>query len=111
MLWEEKVDPSFQQRIEELVKVSKKADKEDKELIEALQVLVRRPEWQTYLSLINKRIQGFSDIVLMPAQTMDGAVALEYAKGAMFGLILASTLPGVIVENAMKPSGDDGDEE
>lgn len=107
------MDNSFQQHIEQLTKEGKKADQQDREKSEALAVLLRHPGWQVYTEMLNARIQLHSDVVLRPATSIDGAIGLEYVKGAMSGLILARDLPRVIVE-AMKAAGihnTDGDDD
>lgn len=96
-------------QLEELLKASKKANKEDKELADLLSMLLKSKAWEAYEKLLASRIQSYSDYVLRPAASVDRAMALEYVKGAMSGLIMAQQLPSVIVE-AMKPStGDDGE--
>jgi hypothetical protein len=109
------VDPQLRQHIDELIKQGRAADRVDAGRALLFRKLVSSPEWQAYSELLSSRIQGYSDVLLAPAGSVDGAVALEFIKGAMHGMLLAQGLPGVIVE-AMKDSasnsGDsDGDEE
>lgn len=85
--------------IEELVKQSRAALKEDKARAEAFEGLLKHPGWATYQGLLNAILGSMGSDVLAPAQTIDGAVALEYVKGTMRGLILARDLPSATIES------------
>lgn len=106
------MDKEFQERTAELLESARKADKIDKERIQFFEAMVKSPGWPIYLELLNLRIQAFADAVLAPAGSVDGAVALEYVKGTMSGLVIARDLPSVII-TAMKTSvpATDGDTE
>lgn len=110
------IDLDFQKRIhEELQRSARMADKEDKEFTEQCAVLMKNPAFQSYMALLNRRIETLGLVVLEPANGMDNAVALEYIKGTMRGLIIARDLPAVTMQ-AMKAStsnpanGDDADD-
>lgn len=102
------MDPNL---INELQKQARLADKIDKERAEQFEALLRHPGWATYEALLNARIQLFADAIMAPAGSVDGAIALEWVKGAMSGVILARDLPSVTI-NAMKAAvpATDGDE-
>lgn len=106
------MDPMFKKQIEELRKVGREADKLDKQRAELFEGLTKHPGWDVYQDLLNSRIQTYADAVMAPAGTVDGAVALEWVKGAMSGLIMARDLPSVTI-NAMQPAvpATDGDEQ
>lgn len=100
---EPQVDQSFKATIDELQRVAREADKIDKERVELFHGLLKHPGWTLYSELISARIQIFSDEVLAPAGSVDRAIALEWIKGAMSGLLIAQGLPNVIID-AMKPA-------
>ena len=106
------MDQSFREQIIELHKIARVADKDDKELAEILEGLVKHPGWVAYQTLLGRRIQMFADTVMAPAGSNDGAIALEWVKGAMSGLLIARNLPSVIID-AMKPKAPatDGDDD
>jgi hypothetical protein len=113
MRWEQKVaDRQFSEQIEDLLKTGRFADKIDKERAEAFETLIRTPGWALYIDLISTFIQARADEVLAPAGSVEGAIRLEYIKGAMSGLIMARDLPSTIIA-AMKPAvpATDGDDE
>lgn len=97
--------------IDNLVREARKADREDKEMAQLFQLLVAHEGWKRYVALLEKRIQAMGDMVLSPAGSVNGAIALEYVKGAMSGMVMARDLPSVIIA-AMKAAGPatDGDE-
>lgn len=105
------MDQSFKERFEELQRQGKSADILDKERAEQFQALVNHPGWKIYQELLNFRIQNYADAVMAPAGGVDGAIALEWVKGAMSGVILARDLPSVTI-NAMKAAvpATDGEE-
>lgn len=83
---------------EELLKESRKATKEDVQLIEQLETLVRHPGWGPYVvQVLGKRIQDIGELILQPAGSTSGMVRTEYIKGVMYGLCLARDLPSVII--------------
>jgi len=105
------VDQSFKDTVAELHKLARVADKVDKERAELFRGLMKHPGWATYQELLASRIQVFADAVMAPAGSVDSAVALEWVKGAMSGVILARDLPSVTIaamETAVPAT--DGDE-
>lgn len=90
-------------QIEELQKQGRAADKEDRERAELFAAMLQTPAWKFYVSLLDKRIQAHADVLMGPAVSVDRAIALEYVKGAMSGLVMARDLPSVIV-TAIKDS-------
>lgn len=93
------LDTDFVERLEDLRKAAKRADREDALKVQALRRLMSSSDWPVYLELLSARLQPFADELLRPAGGLDGMVAHEFVKGAMFGLTLARTLPTVIVES------------
>lgn len=105
------MDNELKERLNELVAASRKADAEDCALVESLEIVVRHTHYQALLELYNKRIQGLSEELMAPAGSVDGMVALEFVKGAMFGLILARDLPHIIVESFRATATKENDDE
>lgn len=106
------MDQSFKEQIDELQRQAKTADKLDRERAEQFRSLIRHPGWDTYQKLLSSRIQSFSDVVLRPSGSMDGAIALEWVKGAMSGLLMAQDLPSVTIkaiEATVPATEDDND--
>jgi hypothetical protein len=92
------VDIDLADRIDELLKVGRKADEEDKKLIDNMQRLVRSHDFEMYCSqVLGPRIQSFGAALLEPSGSHDGMVRSEFMKGALYGLCLARDLPSVII--------------
>lgn len=85
----------------ELVKEGRAAEVKDRERAELFGVLIASPGWTAYSEVLNKMIEDRGSEILAPARSVDGAIALEHVKGAMYGLILARDLPFATIE-AMK---------
>jgi hypothetical protein len=86
-----------------LLRVSRKADQEDKKLIENMQRLVHSHDFIMYVrQVLGPRIEGFGMALLEPAGTQDGLVRSEFVKGALYGLCLARDLPSVIISATTK---------
>jgi len=84
-------------RLSDLIKESKRANKEDRELSELLVVLIASPGWKAYMGLLSRRQQMLADELLQPNTGIDGCIRQEYVKGALSGLIIARDLPSVII--------------
>jgi hypothetical protein len=113
MRWEQKVvDQSFKEQAAELMSAGRLADKIDRERVELFQILVNHPAWKVYIELLGTLIQQTADEVIAPAGSIDRAVALEYVKGALSGLIRARDLPSSIIATmkAAVPATDGDDE-
>jgi hypothetical protein len=95
---------------EELTKTSRAARKIDRERAELFAVLLRHPAWLLYIELLEAQIQARADIILTPAGSIEGAIVLEYVKGAMSGLILARDMPSTIIAD-MKSASSSGEDE
>lgn len=85
------------QRTEELQRDSRVADRIDKERAELFAVMVKTPAWASYLEVLNSMIEQRGAEILSPANSVDGAIALEHVKGTMYGLILARDLPSITI--------------
>ena len=97
------MDPQFKKQLDDLLVTGRAAEKIDRNRAEAFELFSKNESWKLYTELLNSKIQLFADAMLTPAGSVDGAVALEFVKGAMSGLIMARDLPSVIV-GAMKAS-------
>lgn len=86
--------------IEELLRQSRQAKQEDLALGDAMERLVRNPDFAVYLRfVIGSRIDAFGQSLLEPAGGLDGLVRSEFLKGAMYAFCLARDLPSVIVQS------------
>lgn len=84
----------------DLLKASKAATKEDIQLAEDLEGLIRHRGWGPYqIQVLGKRVQDIGDLILQPAGSTSGAWRSEYLKGAMYGLCLARDMPSVIIQS------------
>ena len=106
------MDPSFKEQISELEKIAKTADKVDRERLDHFRGLLKHPGWAVYQELLNIRVQLYADAVMAPCRSVDGAIALEWVKGAMSGVILSRDLPGVTIAamEATVPATDGDDD-
>jgi len=107
-------DPILNRELfEELLKTSRQADREDRELTEFMQSLVASPAWRAYNGrVLGPRLQSFGEILLQPSGSEDGAWRSEFVKGALYGLCLARDLPSVIIASMKKPTpAEDGPDE
>lgn len=97
------MDSEFQDRMDNLLQDSKKADQEDKKLIENMKRLVASHDFDMFCrQVLGPRIQDFGATLLQPAGSVDGMVKAEFVKGALFGLCLARDLPSVIISTTQK---------
>lgn len=94
------VDPlaDVKAKHELLVKESKEALREDRARKDAFEGMVKTPGWKMFQQLLNKMIEDRGMVILAPAGTSDAAVALEFVKGSMNGLLLARDLPSLIID-------------
>lgn len=103
------MDKELQERMDELIRQAREADREDRKLAEVLSLLVHHSSFSALQSLLNKRLQSLSEEMLAPANSVDRLIAQEYLKGAMFGLILARDLPTIIVDSLATTAKDEND--
>lgn len=106
------MDQSYKEKILELQRIARAADAIDRERMEFFRGMLKHPGWAVYQELLNIRIQIYADAVTSPAGSVDGAIALEWVKGAMSGVILARDLPTVTIAGmeATVPATDGDDE-
>jgi hypothetical protein len=90
-------DSNIDNRMDELLKNARSADKIDRERAELFTAMIKTPAWIEYVSLLNMRLQGFADQVLSPSGSVDAMIGLEYVKGTMSGLVIARDLPSVTI--------------
>jgi hypothetical protein len=87
-----------QEIVSELLRDARKANREDQQIVDALQRLLASGEWKLYMDrIVGKRIQSLGELLLEPSGSTDGMVRSEFLKGALYGLCLARDLAGVIV--------------
>ena len=90
-------DSNLDNRVQELLRDARGADKIDRERAEMFIAMLKTPAWQEYVSLLEAALQSKADLILAPGNSVDGLIALEYVKGAMSGLVLARDLPSVTI--------------
>lgn len=98
------------ERLEDLRRQARAADANDRALVEDLQKLTCHGAYFAFQMFLNRRIEMFSQELLGPAGSIDGLIAHEFVKGAMFGLILARDLPQVIVASLSHTAEDEQDD-
>lgn len=94
------MDPlaDINKRHEELLKSSREANTQDRKRKDAFEGMVKTPGWKLYQELLNTMVEQRGMVILSPAGSADAAVALEFVKGSMNGLILARDLPSLIID-------------
>jgi hypothetical protein len=96
-------DTDFREKAEELLKVSRVADQEDRKLVDNMQSLLHNQDFQIYVrQVLAPRIENFGATLLEPSGSLDGAVRSEFVKGALYGLCLARDLPTVIIASTTR---------
>lgn len=105
------MDDEFKAQLEELKKVARKADKEDRERSEAFLLMFRTDGWPIYTALLNSRLQSLSERLLAPSGSIDGVLTSEFIKGAMYGLVLARDLPSITIESMRQISASTDEED
>lgn len=98
---------TFEDTIDEAIRDGRKALREDQEKAEILGTLVRHPGWKVYMRLVESHKQSFGDVLLRPAGGLDGAINSEYIKGVVCGLLLATNLPGSIIDDMKRHEADE----
>lgn len=78
--------------------------REDAELFETL---VASPGWKRYLELIETVGQNFYVKLMTPLDNSLEVVKSEHAKGALYGLNTAASLPGAKIAEARELRGDE----
>lgn len=91
-------EPSDQ--IQELLKEARAADKEDKQNADLFEAMIQTPAWKAYLEALGRRQQAYADVLLRPANGIDGCIRTEYIKGALSALVIARDLPSVTIQAA-----------
>lgn len=94
----------------EMVREGRRADREDRELVDLLRKLVVSMEWIAYVGYLNKLIEEKGALLLSPSLGVDQMVVLEGEKGEMRGLIKARDLPSVIMAQVPAPTADEDEE-
>lgn len=96
---------------DELREQSRAADREDKELGELMQGLVKHPGWAAFTTLLNKNMQGAADTLMQSEQQLvAGGSNSEYVKGTMRGLMVARDLPYASIATMKSLSSEPGQE-
>jgi hypothetical protein len=106
-------EEELQERISELLRHSREADRIDRDRADEFGRMVRSAAWKLFVELLDLRIQSCADVVTQPSGGVEGAWKLEYIKGAMYGLLLARDLPANIIANmkaSLPPEEDEDDQ-
>jgi hypothetical protein len=89
--------------MDELISAGRRADEEDKKLIDNMTRLTRSHDFAMYVNrVLGPRIEQFGSALLEPSGSQDGMVRSEFMKGALYGLCLARDLPSVIISATIK---------
>lgn len=64
----------------------------------SLKDLVATPAWKDYVKFLSDITREYHTKVLAPSSGIDGVLASEYAKGAVYGLTQAVSLPDHIIK-------------
>lgn len=91
------MDQQFKQKLEELARESRAAEKIDRERAELFAVLVKSKGWELYVELLNGLMQSRADALMLPATSIESILGQEHIKGALSGLLMARDLPSVIM--------------
>lgn len=91
-------DPHLRLLREELERQGRAANTADKERADAFTALMKHPGWKVYTDLLTSKVEEMGGIVMGPSGGLDGAIAMEHAKGVMAGVLLCRDLPRLIVE-------------
>src|SRR5258707_8753584 len=73
-------DQPWNEKISDLMKEARKADRVDKERAELFEGMMKTPAWKSYVELLELRLQLFADVVLQPSTSIDGSIALERSE-------------------------------
>jgi hypothetical protein len=85
------------QRIEQLRRDARAANRVDRERIELFEAMIKSPGWVAYVEVLEAKLQMLSDQMFAPAGSVDRMVELEYVKGAMSGLLMARDIPAATI--------------
>ncbi len=83
--------------IESEQRAQRRQVKEDAELLAGL---LKHPGWLRYLALIEAVGQNYYKEAIAPLENVLVATKQEYAKGTLFGLTLATSLPSAKIREA-----------
>jgi hypothetical protein len=89
------VDPKV---VEDLRKEFREAEQRSRDLVDACRWLARNPQFALYMAHLQERAQTLGSELLAPLETRDAVLPQEYKKGTINGLLLAATLPSVIMQ-------------
>ena len=76
---------------------------------EALTALMAHGGWKVYMRLVEAVAQNYHGAIMKPIDSALESVKVEFAKGVLSGLSLATSLPTMKVTEAksLSPAGDD----
>lgn len=94
------------ERIEELKKEARVANREDKHRAEVFEAFVKSEGWKLYHEWLVKKIESLGSELIQPSAGIEGVLRSEFQKGSMYAFLLCRDLPSVIV-SAMKPTTDE----
>ena len=95
--------------VEEIQRDQRADRRKIREDAEMFEVLVKSPGWKRYLELVEQVGQNFHVKLMTPLESSLEVVKMEHAKGALYGLNIAASLPGAKIAEARDLR--DGDEE
>lgn len=97
--------------LEEFMTQARKAKKEDLELADAMKRLMANRDYGLFMMrILGPKIEEAGALLLNPSKSVDGMVASEFIKGAMFAFCLTRDMPNLIIkamDEMNRPRGDD----
>lgn len=77
---------------------------------EAFETLLKHPGWEAYLRLIEAVAQNYYKTTMMPLENVFEVTKTEHAKGTLYGLNLAASLPHAKIQEAKELRDPDAEE-
>jgi len=87
-------------QISDFIDASRARLSEDKELVELARALESSAVWKRYCEVLTEMANSLGGELLFPLQSLDATYIQEYTKGTIKGLLFATTMPSVLLEQA-----------
>lgn len=78
---------------------------------EALSLMLAHPGWTRYIALVERVAQNYHGSIMKPIESLLEAPKVEFAKGALSGLSLATALPSMKIKEAQELRSQSKDDE
>jgi hypothetical protein len=77
---------------------------------EAFEAMMKSPAWKRYVALVEAVAQNYHGAIMKPLETVHEVTKMEFAKGVLSGLSLATSLPAMKIKEAGELHGGDEDD-